>query len=85
MARGIGAGASPAGVPDQGAVSAAPGPFLRCYNCGELGHLTKKCDRYGPYNLEPGKTREDYAERIQEISNLHAADIIREHEEGHNH
>lgn len=80
LARGVRAEAGTSGVPDPGPVPAASGPPLRCYNCGELGHLTQKCDHYGPYNLEPGKNREDYAELIQEIADRHAADIIREHE-----
>lgn len=83
MARGVGTEAGTPGVPDPGPVPAAPG--ARCYNCGELGHLTQKCEHYGPYNLEPGKNREDYAELIQEIADKHAVDIIREHEEGGGH
>lgn len=45
----------------------------------------KVCPSYGPYFLEPGKTREDYAELIQTIADINAADIIREHEEGYDH
>lgn len=44
--------------------------------------MTQKCPRYGPFWPEPGKTREDYAELIQEIADKNAQDIIREHE-GH--
>lgn len=80
MARGLGPEAGAEGVPDQGPVSAASGSVHRCYNCGELGHLTKFCREYGPYHLEPGKVRMDYADLIQEIADKHAADIIREHE-----
>lgn len=85
MARGFSTPVSSSRVPDPRPVSPAAGPFLRCLNCGELGHLVKVCPRYGPYFLEPGKTREDYAELIQEIADRNAADIIREHEEGYDH
>lgn len=44
--------------------------------------MTPKCPRFGPYYPEPGKSREDYVELIQEIADKFAADIIREHE-GH--
>ena len=57
--------------------------MIRCYNCGAEGHRTQQCTEYGPYYIEPGKTRQDYDEQVQRIADLFAKDIITEHEAGH--
>lgn len=54
---------------------------LRCYNCGNLGHKTQFCPRFGPRYPEPGKTSQDYGDEAQRIANLFAADIVAEHED----
>jgi hypothetical protein len=55
----------------------------RCYNCGLPDHQTQVCPRYGPRYPEPGKTALDYAAKAQEIMNLVAADIVKEHNAEH--
>ena len=54
-------------------------PTSRCYNCGIPGHQTQDCPRHGPRYPEPGKSFKDYAAKYQEIMDLVAADILREH------
>jgi hypothetical protein len=55
----------------------------RCRNCGTVDHLTQECPEYGPWFPEPGKTKDDYRELEERISQLVAVDIIHEHESEH--
>jgi hypothetical protein len=78
--RGFTTPASTSRVPDPRPASPEAGPFLRCNNCGVLGHLPRACPNYGWYYPAPGKTRLDYIKDRQRVQDLIAGDIISEHE-----
>ena len=59
--------------------------MTRCRNCGDARHLTQECVTDGPWFPAEGKTRADYAQEEQRISQLVAVDIIHEHEQDHEH